>query len=222
MQFIYHHDGGDTTLQLSGDIYKHLFKSRRQREAQILQVRNLKDCNLYKYEVTRIEKNSATLQLIDYTKKIHTPLKNFTLGWCIVEPKIIEKTLPMLNEIGVSKIAFVYGDYTQKNYKLDFDRLRKILINSCQQCGRALLMEFSLYASIQEYLQEYPQSFFLDFGGKSLDNFTHINSILIGSEGGFSQQERELFVKKSIIGFDSPFILKSQSAACAISAKILL
>jgi 16S rRNA (uracil1498-N3)-methyltransferase len=42
---------------------------------------------------------------------------------------------------------------------------------------------------------------------------------LIGPEGGFSQREREMFEEKVRL---KGFILRSESAACAIASKILL
>ncbi|XPV54809.1 MAG: hypothetical protein ACNI3H_07545 [Halarcobacter ebronensis] len=55
------------------------------------------------------------------------------MAWCIVDPKTIEKELPYLNELGVRKITFISCDYSQKNFKLNFEKLEKILVNSSSQ-----------------------------------------------------------------------------------------
>lgn len=222
MQFVYHEDAGEKTLNLTGNTFIHLFKARRKASYEALHVRNLQDNNLYKYNIAHISKKTALLDLQSFTSSPKISSVDFTLGWSIIEPKIIEKTLPMLNEIGVSTIAFVYTDFSQKNFTLDMNRLRKIAIHSCEQCGRSSLIEFKVFNSLKEYFQNYPQSFILDFSSSYLQSDQKPKSVLVGCEGGFSQKEKETFKKDKIIGLNSPFILKSQSAASAISSKILL
>ena len=144
------------------------------------------------------------------------------VGWCIVDTKTVEKNLAMLNEIGVSKVTFMYADYSQKNFKFDKERLERILINSCEQCGRSSLIEFEFLQSVDEFLTYYPKSAIIDFSNKLLEKDCEQESFLIGPEGGFSQRERELFHNHEIYGFDTAFILKSESAVMSVCAKILL
>ena len=40
------------------------------------------------------------------------------IGWCVIDPKTVEKYIASLNEIGVDKITFIYADYSQKISKL--------------------------------------------------------------------------------------------------------
>lgn len=55
----------------------------------------------------------------------------------------------------------------------------------------------------------------LDFGGQTISqNHNLANGIIIGPEGGFSNQEREGFDKKLSFG---ELILKSECAAMAIA-----
>jgi 16S rRNA (uracil1498-N3)-methyltransferase len=145
------------------------------------------------------------------------PNKHLHIGWCIIDTKIIEKTLPMLNEMGVGKISFIYCDRSQKNFKINLERLKKILVNSSQQCGRSKMMEIEILKSLKEYFKRYPKSAILDFGGKSI-NSGEIDSIVIGCEGGFSKNEKEQFEDKKCYSFNTAMILKSESAAVAITA----
>jgi len=45
---------------------------------------------------------------------------------------------------------------------------------------------------------------------------------MIGTEGGFSKRERELFNKNFVVGFSSNLILKSQTAIISATSKIIL
>jgi len=217
MEFLYYPNPSNNII-LTGDEHKYLFKVRRVKKEELIKIRNLKDDYLYIYEIENINKKEAILTLKEKKLSPNKPKKFFHLGWCIIEPKNIEKTLPTLNEIGVSKISFIYCDYSQKNFKLKLDRILKILINSCQQCGRSDLMEIEILNSTKEFIEKY-DFLALDFDGEEIKCKEYNKSFLIGPEGGFSEEERKLFKEKIKL---KGFILRSESAALSIAAKILL
>ena len=217
MEFLYYPNPSNNII-LTGDEHKYLFKVRRVKKEELIKIRNLKDDYLYIYEIENINKKEAILTLKEKKLSPNKPKKFFHLGWCIIEPKNIEKTLPTLNEIGVSKISFIYCDYSQKNFKLKLDRILKILINSCQQCGRSDLMEIEILNSTKEFIEKY-DFLALDFDGEEIECKEYNKSFLIGPEGGFSEEERKLFKEKIKL---KGFILRSESAALSIAAKILL
>jgi len=217
MEFLYYPNPSNNII-LSGDEHKYLFKVRRVKKEELIKIRNLKDDYLYIYEIENINKKEAILTLKEKKLSPNKPKKFFHLGWCIIDPKNIEKTLPTLNEIGVSKISFIYCDYSQKNFKLKLDRILKILINSCQQCGRSDLMEIEILNSTKEFFEKY-DFLALDFDGKEIECKDYNKAFLIGPEGGFSEEERKLFKEKIKL---KGFILRSESAACSIASKILL
>ncbi|SFV59701.1 Ribosomal RNA small subunit methyltransferase E [hydrothermal vent metagenome] len=212
MQFIYSKDAGEKILNLNTRDYSHIFKVRRVKKSEVLSFRNLMDDMLYRYNLTSIDRKTATLELLSGDMLKIEAKKSLHVGWCIVDPKTIEKTLPFLNELGVSKISFVYCEYSQRNFKIDLKRVEKILINSCEQCGRSSLMQIEILENLKEYLALYPQSKIFDFGGKKIDKDTTYTSFLIGSEGGFSKAERESMKDTDILSLDNPMILKSQTA----------
>ncbi|EDM23226.1 16S rRNA (uracil(1498)-N(3))-methyltransferase [Caminibacter mediatlanticus TB-2] len=219
MQFLYHPETSNQ-IEITGESHKYLFKVRRIKKDELVKIRNLKDDILYTYKILEINKKSSTLQLINKEFSPNKPKEFLHLAWCIIEPKNIEKVLPSLNEIGVSKISFTYCDYSQKNFKLNLNRLQKILINSSQQCGRSNIIEIEIINSSKEFFEKYQNFTALDFNGKEIEcNKKYTNPILIGPEGGFSEEERKKFTE--IIKLKS-FILKSETAACAISSKLLL
>jgi len=219
MQFLYF-PTPNTQIVLTGDEHKYLFKVRRIKKDELVKVRNLKDDYLYIYKIDEINKKEAFLSLIEKKHSPNKPHKFLHLAWCVIDPKNIEKTLPSLNEIGVSKISFVYCDFSQKNFKIKLERIEKILINSCQQCGRSNLIEIEIINSSKEFFKKYPEFIAIDFNGKDLElNFSTRKPILIGPEGGFSQNERENFIQ--IYKLKS-FILRSETATVAIASKILI
>jgi 16S rRNA (uracil1498-N3)-methyltransferase len=222
MQFLYHPDAGLPDITIEGEAYRYIFKVRRHREGERIALRNLLNDWLYFYRIDRVTRREAELVYLDKEERVVMPGKSLHLGWCIVDPKTVEKTLPALNELGVEKITFVYCDRSQKNFTIDFERLKRILINSSQQCGRSRLMELERVDSIEKYFDLHPQSAVLDFGGTPLPCETEASSILIGCEGGFSEAERKIFGKRTIYGLDTPLVLRSESALFAIASRWIL
>ena len=219
MQFVYHPDAGEEILKIEGEIYNYIFKVRRHKKGEVIPLRNMEDGYLYFYRIDEVERRNATLVLVDKEHKEIVPKRFFHLLWCIVDPKTIEKTLPMLNEIGVGKITFIYCARSQKNFRLRLDKLQKILINSSQQCGRSRLMELEIINSLDEVLQKYDNIVLIDFCKEKLECLDNIERALVGPEGGLTQKEREKF--ETIRGLDG-FVLRSETAAVAVSAKVLV
>ncbi len=222
MQFLYHKESGEELLNVSGDEYKYLFRVRRKKLGSLLEIRNLKDNRLSIYRVKSISKRVAYLELVSTQERIVETKRKLHIGWCIIDPKIVEKSLPSLNEIGVDKVTFIKCAYSQANFKMKKERLEKILINSCQQCGRSSLMQIDFTNSLNEFLQKNPNSFLLDFSENRVTAHSNIETIVIGCEGGISGDERALFDTEKRVGFETPLILRSESAASAIAAKIIL
>ncbi|MCK4442838.1 MAG: 16S rRNA (uracil(1498)-N(3))-methyltransferase [Sulfurovaceae bacterium] len=222
MQYLYHKEAKTPTLQLKGDEHRYIFKVRRHRQGEVIALRNLKDNNIYFYKIDTLDKKEANLILKNSKELIVKAKKELHIGWCIIEPKNIEKVLPTLNEMGVTSISFIYCQRSQKSFKLDLKRLGKILLNSSQQCGRNEIMKLEIIDNLEEFLDIYPNSKALNFSKNRLSDIEDIDSIVIGCEGGFTKNEIELFNNDSIIGLDTPLILKSESAICAITSNILL
>lgn len=222
MQFIYVKNCGTNSLVLDVKEYVHIFKVRRIKLGSIVHLRNLEDSFLYTYRIESINKKEAILNLTLKKELVKEPLKELHVGWCMVDTKTIEKNLAMLNEIGVSKISFIYSDFSQKNFKLDVERMKRILINSCEQSGRSSLMEFENIDSIKEFLKLYPESYVIDFSEQQLESTMNIKTFLVGPEGGFSEKERALFQERVVLGLRSNVILRSESAVIGVCAKLAL
>jgi len=221
MSFFYHQNSGSDEIKVENETFKHL-KARRLRVGDQVFFKNLEDEYLYSYQIIELNRKNAFLSLVSKEKK-QKKQSNFHLGWCVVDPKTIERTLPILNQLGVYKITFIYCDYSQKNFKISQDRLQKILISSCEQCERDNLMRIEFAKNLDEFLKNNNNAVVLDFHANS--NFQEIkdsNTFIIGPEGGFSQKERECFKSNKIIKLNTDLILKSETATICIASKICI
>lgn len=209
-------------MTLSGDDHRYIFKVRRHKIDDILYLRNLQDGLLHQYRISYLDKRSVTLELQKSQTLEVGAKKALHIGWCVIDPKNIEKVLPSLNEMGVEKITFIYCKRSQKHFRPDFKRLDKILLNSSQQSGRSQMMKLEMAEDMESFLKKYPQSKMLNFSENRFISNIELDTIVIGCEGGFHEEEVALFEADDIVGFDTPLVLKSESAVCAVASKLLL
>ena len=222
MLYLYHNQAGMPQLSLEGDDHRYIFKVRRHKEGDTLYLRNLEDGLLHRYLITFMDKRVSNLTLQESTTLEVKAKQSLHIGWCVIDPKSVEKVLPSLNEMGVEKITFIYCKRSQKSFKLDFKRLEKILLNSSQQSGRSQMMQLETAGDLPQFLADYPKSKMLNFSENNFIGNTTVDTIVIGCEGGFHEDEVALFKPENIVGFDTPLVLKSESAVCAVASKLLL
>jgi len=222
MLYLYHEEAGKPQLSLTGDAHRYIFKVRRHKADDLFYMRNLKDGLLHSYRVTHIDKRSVMLSLQESSILEVKAKQSLHIGWCVIDPKSIEKVLPSLNEMGVEKITFIYCKRSQKSFKLDFKRMEKILLNSSQQSGRSEMMQLEMAEGLEDFLHKYPEAKMLNFSENHFVSNRSFETIVIGCEGGFHEDEVALFKTEDIIGFDTPMVLKSESAASAVASRVLL
>ena len=222
MLYLYHKEAGKPQLTLTGDEHRYIFKVRRHKVDDTLYLRNLEDGLLHRYRITVIDKRSVILELQESQVLEVKAKKSLHIGWCVIDPKSIEKVITSLNEVGVEKITFIYCKRSQKSFKVDFKRLEKILLNSSQQSGRSEMMKLEMAEDMESFLKQNPQSMMLNFSENKIGSQSNIDTIVIGCEGGFHEDEVALFKPENIIGFDTSLVLKSESAVCAVASKVLL
>lgn len=223
MRFLFHDEAGAANVTLRGEAFKYIVKVRRHRVGDTIALRRRdRSATLYTYRLLHSDGRRASLELLGEEEARFGAARPLHIGWCLIEPKSVEKALAQLNEIGVQKITFIACDRSQRQFKPDFERLGRILEASMQQCGRSEWMALERADSLQAFIAEHPQTVVLDFAQRVLSDTQEIDTVLIGCEGGFSDAERKLLASCETVRFDTPLILRSESAAVAAAAKILL
>lgn len=212
MRFIYHKNAKESIIKLEGDSLHHIFAVRRARYniGDVLKFANLNDSTIYSYKLIARNKKEALFEYVD-SALITQDSPQTHIIQAIIDSSELGKILPTLNELFVKKLTLFYSDFSQKNYKIHQEKFEKILINSCQQCGRLDLMDIEILPHLEAVLESYPNALALDFGGESCD-IQSLQSVIIGAEGGFSQKERILLQNKTF-GINHALILRSTSAA---------
>lgn len=223
MIYIFLDENPKQNITIKGELYKYLIKVRRHEVGNEIFFRERENIEiLYKYKIINVDARSLDIELISSEEKIVKSKKDLHIAWCIIDSKSIEKVLPSLCEIGVSRISFIGCDRSQKNFKLDFKRFERILEASMQQCGRSTYIKFDTFKNIQNFIEEFSDTKVFDFTDKTLDDYSDISRVLIGCEGGFSRDEKEFLKQQDVFRLDTPMILRSESAVMAVASKIIL
>ena len=223
MIFLYNEEASKELLTIKGEQHKYLAKVRRHEIGDVIGMRSKAQPHiLYHYKIIAIEPRALQLQLMQSEVAEVLPQKKLHIGWCVIDNKSIEKVLASLNEIGVTKITFIYCDRSQKNFKPDFKRFKRILEASNQQCGRSDFMEFAICKNIESFIEQNPDTKVFDFTDQTLECESDFQTVLIGCEGGFSPQEKEFLKNQEVFRLNTSMVLRSESAVLAVASKIIL
>ncbi len=203
---------GDT-VQFKGDVFHHIFDVCRQQKSSKFEVLT-EEGKAYLVEVMDVQKKSAVAQILE-VRQI-PPLKepHIHLALAISRFPVMDAVVEKAVELGVKSIQCFFSEYSflRSDDKLSqnkFDRWDKIVRSASQQSGRGDLMK--LHAPI--HLTELPlrinqapgQVGLFAYEGSStlsiksfVEQIKNMKSppkdiwIIVGSEGGFSQDEVQL------------------------------
>lgn len=223
MIYIFEELAGADTLVIKGELHKYLIKVRRHKVGDTLAFRSNKDIKiLHTYKLLEVEPKKLLAKLEKSELLEVKAKKDLHIGWCKIDFKSIEKMLPSLSEIGVSKITFIDCERSQRNVKIDYKRLGRILEASMQQCGSTHKIILEESKSLNKFIEENPDAKVFDFTDKTLDDVDDISCVIIGCEGGFSGDEKELLSYLDVFRLDTNMVLRSESAVMAVASKVLV
>jgi 16S rRNA (uracil1498-N3)-methyltransferase len=137
----------------------------------------------------RVEKGSESI----------ATLQNIHLYMSLIKKDLFELVVEKVTELGVKSITPILTDRTQgKN--LNMERLNKIAIEASEQCGRGNIPIIKPVTDLENALSSIEGEIIVcDKSGSVLSdqpiNLSTIN-LLIGPEGGWTDEERKLFSSK--------------------------
>ena len=160
---------------------------------------------------------------VKFLNKLKEPTKNsnIELAICLVKKSPMDTILQKATELGVTKITPIVSERTEVK-ELNFERAKKIVIEATEQSNQLIPPEISQVKKLKDFLNNLDGStklLFADVNSKNYlkkENLKKANffSLLIGPEGDFSPNERELIIAKSnTYSFSlSKNILRSETA----------
>lgn len=181
----------------------------------------------YTAQFTTLTYLKAEFVILEKRKNKFVPKKEIFLFQSLIKPDKFEWILEKGTELGVSHFRPVLTHRTVAK-KLNLVRARKIVRESAEQSGRGILPSLYEPMKFEELVSTYQFPYIaFDPTGKSWTHkdfeTTNALGVLIGPEGGWSEQELVLLKAKNIplISLGSQ-ILRAETAAIAVSSLLLL
>lgn len=182
-------------------------------------------------EIKSIMKQEALLFVKEKEKCEANPNKRITLFQGLPKQDKLELIAKMLTEIGISDIVPFSSKYTLGT--LDGhkrERLNKIIVSACKQCGRTSLtkihetkplkeIDFSSYDLVILASEKEKETSFKDLRQKILTSQSI--AYIVGAEGGFSDEEFEYLKDKSVSITLGSRILRTESASIILGGLII-
>jgi len=175
-----------------------------------------------------LAKNEAVIQ-IDKEREVKNPVNiELHIFQSIIKKDNFEFIVEKCTEIGVSAFHPIISERSEKK-SLNIERLNKIAKESAEQSGKTKLPEIFAPESFGKAIKDFDgELFVLDFDGEILSKTISSKEnkkigILIGPEGGWSENERIVFDEMGIKSFSlGEQILRAETAAIVSSALILM
>lgn len=178
------------------------------------------------YEIKELDKKVARLEETSKKESLQRTT-NITLAIALIKKDNFELILEKCTELGVSTfVPLTTARSLQKMYGVD--RLQKILIEATEQSQWGSVPQLAEAVSLSNIIQEQTDSIlFFDIDGKrnlkdiQVDNQN--KTVIIGPEGGFTDEELESVKKLGIntisVGKNT---LRAETAAISISSILLI
>ncbi len=207
-------------VEISGESFHHIFDVCRQEVGSHFEV--LGDGNkAHLIQVIKLEKKRAFAVIKESREIPPLPKPHLVLALSICRFSVMEAVIEKAVEMGVTRIQPFFSDFSfiRKENSLPpakIERWQKIVISATQQCGRGDLMKISEACPLGELWKEFNpngthRGLFAYEGSATVGIKTELQTqktkelkdleefwIFVGSEGGFSPTEVELFQAKAL------------------------
>lgn len=196
--YIEAHLAVNMNIELTETVFHHWVKVLR---AQVGETATLFNGQGGEYQVTLVDisKKSASVSIDTFNPDDRTPVFNTLLGQVMSKGDRMDYAIQKATELGVSKIQLLTSERCEMRLKYDrdqkkIDHWQSIAIAACEQCGMNRVPEILAPISLDNWLaSELPVTKLVLAPNKDqidvLANATLDIALLIGPEGGLSEQE---------------------------------
>jgi len=214
----------DENLIVSDERARHLIKSVRIKEGESILLLDGMG-TVFNGLVTCVQKKSVTINII--SKEIKCRINKLDLFISLVKKDAFDDIARMSVELGIVQIFPFESEFSQR-YSINFERLARVNESALIQSNNPFLTKIHNPRNFDSFLDEIKKynHVFL-FTTSNSGHIQNINSsqsmaLVIGPEGGFSQQEEDaisLLPNVSKIKIDTP-IMRAPTALCAAAGYI--
>lgn len=180
---------------------------------------------LFTAEVEALSRDSVVLRVIDtQTEEQETPRISLCVG-LIKKRDRLEFAVEKAVELGVNEIILFRGRHSQKE-KVRTDRLEATALSAMKQSLRYYLPAIHIESSLVEVIDKHGEESDIIMADETTDSTALHNLsaqkqlLIVGPEGGFSKEERELLKKRHGIPYSlGKKRLRTETAAIVMTER---
>jgi len=175
------------------------------------------------YEIQEINLKEARLSHItDYERSV--PKKDIYVFWSLLKKDKNDWVLQKCTELGVRHFIPLIADRSEKT-GFNHQRAEKIIIEAVEQCGRSDIPVIREPLPVDKAIEQYKDKIQLYICEQESEETTLTSGslgVLIGPEGGWSENEKALFKERGISHLNiHDFTLRAETAAVTSVVKLL-
>ncbi len=204
--------GGAKTVTVTGDDAHHISRALRMASGEVIEVVDMQK-NLYTCELNGFFDGYVTAKVISEGKADTEPNCYIRLYQALAKGDKMETIIQKSIECGACEIVPFSSErciakVEKKEEGKKLDRWQKIAESAAKQSGRGMIPQIKGVLSFKELLENMSGTVLFCYEGedtvsikKALQStkITGEVSVIVGSEGGFSQREAELLKEKGAI-----------------------
>lgn len=221
----------DDQILIDGQEHIHLSRVLRAQVGEKVLVSSF-DGIEFECEIAEIKKDKTTVNILS-KRLMPDQQTKITLFQAIIKGERMEWVVEKATELGVYQIVPFFSKFTTvKQSENKQGKLTRVSIEACKQCGRAVppkIYDVLTFEKALDLLKDFDQILLAYENEQTplkeiLRSFSpqKNTAILVGSEGGFSQEEvkkfTELCAKPVSLGKN---ILRAETAAVALCSAVL-
>ena len=200
----------DTIVELTETVFHHWVKVLRAQNGEKATLFNGQGGE-YEVELVDVAKKAASVKVTQFNPANRTPKFQALLGQVMSKGDRMDKTKKKAVELGVSEIQLLTSDRCEMRLKYDrdqkkIDHWQGIAIAACEQCGLNIVPKILAPISLEKWLEtDLPTTKLVLAPNKDeidvLTNATPDIALLIGPEGGLSEEEISASNQKGFINW---------------------
>lgn len=223
----------DKTCRITGEEYHHIARVRRVHCGELITCFDEKN-NTFELEILQISDEEILANIVQY-RPAENPEKKITLCCSVLKGKNFDLVIQKAVEVGVDVIVPVISERTVPLLKGKeegrLERWEKKIIEATKQCMRKQIPRISLPLSFRDLIDSDESELKIIAHPVSETDFKNLFansedvdsiSLLIGPEGGFSDQELHMAEcsgwQRVSFGFNQ---LRAETAAIVLSALVM-